>query len=346
MSAHPATTTITTDAVVLQRHRTDVHQFPSSLLCPQTVPVPELAPGEIRVRNLFQQVVAVNADLLFEHPGLPLPGFDVGQPIYGSAVGEVIETRADMPVGTVVYHSQGWRSISTLPAAQVFPVPIDSIPGPEYMLTQGVTSYHGIVDIAQVGPGDVVLVSGAAGGVGSVAGQIAKGRGATRVIGVAGGGEKCRYLVDELGFDEAIDHRNEDLNTRLGELAPDGIDVFFDTVGGTQFEIAQRHAAFGARFALCGALAGQIGGGEGGHPRLDIMNAIVREIQIRPFTTMHTPDQIRAWFAYYIPALADGSMTLPLTLIDGDLTRAISALDELLAGVHRGNVIVKLTHAR
>lgn len=334
----------TAQAVVLQQHRTDVGQLPSGLLRAEPLTLADVQEGEVRVRNLFQQIVAVNADLMFEHPDIPLPGFEIGQPIYGSAVGEVIETRADIAVGTVVYHSQGWRTISTLPAAQVFPVPVTAIPGPEYVLTQGVTSYHGIVDIAQVSPGDVVLVSGAAGGVGSVAGQIAKGRGAARVIGVAGGPEKCRYLVDALGFDDAIDYKNEDLHTRLGELAPEGFDVFFDTIGGTQFEVAQQHAAFGARFALCGALAGQIGGGDGGHPRLDLMNAIVREIQIRPFTTMHTPDQIQAWFAHYIPALAEGTITFPLTLLDGDLGRAIAALDELLAGVHRGNVVVRLTH--
>jgi D-arabinose 1-dehydrogenase-like Zn-dependent alcohol dehydrogenase len=99
-------------------------------------------------------------------------------------------------------------------------VPDGVFPGPEYLLNQGMTAYHGIVDIAAVGEGDVVLVSGAAGGVGSMAAQIAKARGAARVIGVAGGPEKCRYLVDELGLDSAIDHRNDDLDDRLTELAP------------------------------------------------------------------------------------------------------------------------------
>lgn len=330
-------------AVVLQNHRTDVSQKPSSLLRTQIVALPELDAGEVRVRNLFQQIVAVNAELLFESPGLPLPSFEIGQPIYGSAIGEVLESRADLPVGTVVYHSLGWREVTTLPAADAFPVPVQAFPGPEYMLTQGVTSYHGIVDIAEVRHGDVVLVSGAAGGVGSVAGQVAKAQGADLVIGVAGGSEKCQYIIDELGFDAAIDYKNEDFHARLDALAPNGISVLFDTVGGAQFEAAQQHAAFGARFALCGALAGQIGGGHGGHPRLDIMNAIVREIQIRPFTTMHTPDQLQAWFSHYIPWLADGTLTFPHTLLEGNLDRAIAALDELLAGAHHGNIIVKLT---
>ena len=336
-------TVATPTEVVLRAHRTDVSQPPSSLLEVRPARVRELGEGEVLVENLFQQIVAVNADLMFADPGLPLPAFGIDQPLYGSAVGRVVESRADLvAVGALVYHSQGWRDLTVIKAGDVFAIPEGAFPGPEYLLNQGVTSFHGMVDIAAVGEGDIVVVSGAAGGVGSVAGQIAKARGAATVIGVAGGPDKCRYVVEELGFDAAVDYKNEDLHARLGELAPEGISVFFDTIGGTQFETAVQHAAFGARFALCGAIAGQVGGGDGGHPRLDIMTAIVREIQIRPFTTMHTPEQVQAWFSHYIPWLADGTLTFPHTQLEGTLDRTVSALDELLAGAHRGNLIVKL----
>lgn len=328
--------------VVLREHRTDVSQPPSTLLEVRPSRPAVLAEGEVLVENLFQQIVAVNADLMFADPGLPLPPFGLDQPLYGSAVGRVVESRADLEVGALVYHTQGWRDLTVVAAGDVFTIPTGAFPGPEYLLNQGVTSFHGMVDIAEVGAGDVVLVSGAAGGVGSIAGQIAKAQGAAMVIGVAGGPEKCRFLVEELGFDAAIDYKNEDLSTRLGELAPNGVSVFFDTIGGRQFEIAVQHAAFGARFALCGAIAGQVGGGYGGHPRLDIMTAIVNEIQIRPFTTMHTPEQIQAWFSHYVPWLADGTITFAHTLLEGPLERALTALDELLDGAHRGNVIVRL----
>lgn len=329
--------------VVLRAHRTDVSERPSSLLEVRPAQLRDLEAGEVLVENLFQQIVAVNADLMFTDPGLPLPPFGIDEPIYGSAIGRVVESRADLAVGALVHHTQGWRDLTVVAAADVFAFPEAAFPGPEYLLNQGVTAFHGMVDIAAVGEGDVVLVSGAAGGVGSMAGQIARAQGASLVIGVAGGPDKCRHLVEDLGFDAAIDYKNEDLNTRLSELAPNGITVFFDTIGGQQFEIAVQHAAFGARFALCGALAGQVGGGNGGHPRLDIMTAIVREIQIRPFTTMHTPEQIQAWFSHYIPWLADGTITFSHTLLEGTLQRAVTALDELLNGSHRGNVIVKLT---
>lgn len=331
-----------TTAVVLRSHRTDVGQQPSELLEVRVVDQRPIGDGEVLVENIFQQIVAVNADLMFENPGLPLPAFEVGAPLYGPAIGRVVESRSDTAVGTVVQHNQGWRNLTAIASNAVFPVPDGVFPGPEYMLNQGVTSFHGMVDIAGVGAGDVVLVSGAAGGVGSIAGQIARAHGAALVIGIAGGPDKCAYVTEQLGFDAAIDYKNEDLDARLGELAPEGITVFFDTIGGTQFETAVRHAAFGARFALCGALAGQIGGGHGGHPRLDIMTAIVKEIQIRPFTTMHTPEQIQAWIGHFVPSFSQGTITFPHTVLEGPLNRTMTALDELLAGDHRGNLIVKL----
>jgi NADPH-dependent curcumin reductase CurA len=330
-------------AVVLRAHRTDLAQPPSSVLEVVTLPPQEPAAGQVRVRNLFQQVIAASGDLMFATSQIPVPVFRVGEPIYGPAIGRVVESRADeLPVGTVVLHMSGWREESIVGPGEAFPVPDGVFPGPEYLLNQGVPAYHGMVDVAAVGESDVVLVSGAAGGVGSMAAQIAKARGAASVIGIAGGPEKARYLVDELGLDAAVDHRNEDLDDRLTELAPGGITVFFDTIGGAQFEAALRHAAPGARFALAGTLAGQIGGGDGGHPRFDLMTAIAREVQIRPFSTRHTPEQIEAWSTHYAKWYAEGRIRFARTLLDGPLQRAVTAQDEQLAGVHRGNVIVRL----
>lgn len=338
MTTFPAATR----EAVLAAHRTGVAVPPSKCITVRTAERGELKPGQVRVRNEFLQLTAVMADLMFEEPGLPMPPYPVGDPLWGGAVGTVIESASGLPVGTAVQHMNGWREESVGDASLFRPVPTGVFPGVEYVLNQGVTAYHGMADVAAVQEGDVVFVSGAAGGVGSLAGQIAKALGAKTVIGSAGSIEKAGYLVEELGFDAAINYRDGRVAEQLAELAPGGIDVFFDTVGGSQFEAAVLAAAPHARFALCGALAGQIDGGDGGFPRLDIMTAIVKQLSIRPFSTLHTPEQVAAWETRYGRWLADGQLVFPHTVIDGGLDAAPAALDALLQGRYRGSVLVRM----
>jgi NADPH-dependent curcumin reductase CurA len=332
----------TTAEIVLARHRDDRGDAPSSCVALREVPVRPLADGEVRVRTDSMQVTAVMADLMSLAPGLPMPAYEIDRPLWGGATGTVVESASDMPVGTVVTHMSGWREEVVGSAGSFWPVPVDRLPSAEHVLNQGVTAYHGMVDVARVGEGDVVFVTGAAGGVGSLAGQIARARGASVVIGSTGSAAKAAWLVDELGFDAAIDHRSEDVLARLRELAPDGIDVLFDTVAGPQFEAAVQAAAPGARFALCGALAGQVGGGQGGMPRLDVMTAIVKQLEILPFSTHHTAEQIRAWDEHYARWLWEGRLVFPRTIVEGGLAAAPGALDGLLRGDSRGNVIVRM----
>lgn len=328
---------------VLSSYRTDVGIPPSHCIAVRTALRTVLEPGQVRVRNEFLQLTAVMADLMFADPGLPMPPYLLGAPLWGGAVGTVVESTSHLPVGTAVQHMSGWQEESAGDASGFWPVPPGIFPGVEYVLNQGVTAYHGMVDVAAAGEGDVVFVSGAAGGVGSLAGQIAKALGAQTVIGSAGSAEKARYLVEELGFDAAFNYREGRIAERLAELAPAGISVFFDTVGGTQFEAAVQTAAPHARFALCGALAGQVDGGDGGFPRLDIMTAIVKELSIRPFSTRHTPEQLAAWATQYGRWLAEGKLVFAHTVIDGGLDAAAAGLDALLRGEHRGNLLVRMT---
>lgn len=333
--------TTTAQRVILSSYRTGTEPA-ADLTSVDKIDLPAPAAGEVLVRTTHVQLAAVLADLMREDPGLPMPGYRVGEPIWAGAVGTVIESGDPaVPVGTAVVFRAGGQDHALLPAGEVYPLP-DGLPEPYYALNQGVTAYHGIVDIAEVGPGDVVFVSGAAGGVGSLAGQIAKALGAT-VIGSAGSAAKVAYLVDELGFDAAVNYRDGDLAAQLRAVAPEGITVFFDTVGGSTFEAAVRVAAHGARFALCGALAGQLDDGVGAHPRLDIMTAIVKELVIKPFSTYHTPEQIQAWNSHYGQWLAEGKIVYPQTVVDGGIDTLPTALDELLAGKHRGNLILRLS---
>ncbi|MFJ2741708.1 zinc-binding dehydrogenase [Streptomyces sp. NPDC087440] len=309
-----------------------------------TTEVTPPADGEVLVRNDYLQITAVMQDLMKPEPDLPMPAYQVGARLWGGAVGTVVASKSpDLAPGDLVESMDGFGEYSTAPADQFHKLDKDVFPSPVHYLTQGPTAYHGMVDVAEVGEGDTVFVSGAAGGVGSLAGQIAKARGAKRVIGAAGSRAKVDYLVNELGYDAAFDYHDGPVLDRLRELAPDGIDVFFDTVGGEQFEAAVQVAAQGARFALCGALSGQVGDVQGAFPRLDVMTAIVRQIVIRPFATYHTPEQITAWNTHFAQWLGEGKFVLPHTLVEGGVDAAPQALIDLLAGTYRGNVVVKLS---
>ncbi|MFE4679484.1 zinc-binding dehydrogenase [Streptomyces sp. NPDC056721] len=309
------------------------------------VDVAQPTSGNVLVRNLYLQVTAVMRDLMTEDPGLPMmPAYKVGERPWGGAVGVVVASESpDLAVGDTVQHMDGWTEFSTGPAAQYFKVDPSWYPGPEYFLNQGITAYHGMADVAEVGEDDVVFVSNAAGGVGSLAGQIAKARGAKRVIGSAGSAKKVEYLTKELGYDAAFNYKDGPVVDQLRELAPDGINVFFDLVGGEQFEAAVQASAQGARLVLGGAVSAQTGNAEGAFPKLDIMAGIIRQIVIKPFSTYHTPEQIQAWNQHFAQWLQEGKIVLPYTVVEGGVDAAPEALTALLGGAYKGNVLVKIS---
>jgi NADPH-dependent curcumin reductase CurA len=327
--------------VRLTRHLdTDAELTPDHFELAET-DVPEPGPGEVLVRMEYLFVAAAYQDLMRPDCPLPVPPFKVGGRIGGGEVGTVVRSNTpELAPGDLVHSMTGWCEYSVGTAQDYHKLSRDLYPSPSYYLCQGPTAYYGMVDIARVGEGDIVFVSGAAGGVGSLAGQIAKCRGAARVIGSAGSPKKVAYLVDELGYDAAFDYHAGPVLDRLRELAPDGITVFFDNVGGDQFEAAIQVARPHARFALCGALSGQIGR-DGGAPRLELLTAITRHLELRPFATYHTPEQIWAWNEHFSQWLAEGRFRFPQTVVEG-IEAAPRALLSLLRGEFQGNVAVRV----
>ncbi|MGW1196765.1 zinc-binding dehydrogenase [Streptomyces sp. NPDC002536] len=304
------------------------------------VELPEQGEGEVLVRTDYLPLAAAYQDLMRTDCQLPVPPFQVGQRLGGGALGTVVKSNSpDLAVGDVVQSMAGWSEYSWGPANTYFKVDPTLFPSPVYYLSQGPTAYYGMADIAKAGEGDVVFVSGAAGGVGSLAGQIAKCRGAAKVIGSAGSKAKVDYLVNELGFDAAFDYHDGPVVDRLRELAPEGINVFFDNVGGEQFEAAVEVAAPHARFALCGALSAQ--NGDGDNPRFDLMTAITKHLELRPFACYHTPEQIWAWTQHFAQWVAEGRFVFPHTTVEGGLQAAPETLIALLKGTYKGNVAVK-----
>ena len=188
-----------------------------------------------------------------------LAPLELGSTMRGLAVGRVVESRhRRFSPGDAVQGPLGVQKFVDIHAGNIRSIDTDGIPASAWVgaigLTGGITAYFGILDLGRPGPGDVVLMSTAAGAVGSIAGQIARIKGA-RVIGIAGGPEKCAYVTDVLGFDACIDYKNEDVHSAIGKLAPDGIDVYFDNVGGEILDAALDHLRQGARVVLCGAIS-------------------------------------------------------------------------------------------
>jgi NADPH-dependent curcumin reductase CurA len=183
---------------------------------------------------------------------------EIGDVMRGGAVGEVIASEhPGFPVGQSVYSAFGVQEYALSDGKGVMKIDPSLAPLETYLGTlgmTGMTAYFGLFDVAKMREGETVVVSGAAGAVGSAAGQMAKIKGA-RVIGIAGGEEKCRWLIEELGFDVAIDYKGDDVRRALREAAPKGVDVYFDNVGGEILDAVLTRLARGARIVICGAVS-------------------------------------------------------------------------------------------
>lgn len=216
--------------------------------------VPEPGDGQILVRNTWMSVDPYMRGRMDDAPSY-IPPFQLGSALDGAVVGEVVASRSDaVPVGTAVSHFQGWRQYAVLDLSEVTVVDTALAPTQAYLGvlgTTGLTAYAALAEVASLQQGDVVFVSGAAGAVGSVAGQLARKLGASKVIGSAGGPDKARRLVADFGFD----YRAGSIATQLAQAAPDGIDVYVDNVGGDHLEAAIGALRVGGRAALVGAIS-------------------------------------------------------------------------------------------
>ncbi|MFE3544172.1 NADP-dependent oxidoreductase [Nocardia sp. NPDC059177] len=304
--------------------------------------LPPLADGEILVRNTWMSVDPYMRGRMDDAPSY-IPPFALGAALEGSAVGEVIESRAaTIAVGTLVSHFAGWREHAIVDAATATPIDPELAAPYQFLSvlgTTGLTAYAALTDAAPVRPGDTVFVSAAAGAVGSVAGQIARALGAKRVIGSAGGPVKARKLLDVFGFDAAIDYRGGDLTEQLADAAPDGIDVYLDSVGGEHLRAAVEAMNQHGRIALVGAISGY--NGDTDRPAPDLYLAATKELTLRGLlVTSYLP-----LFAEYIPRaaswLADGTLRTAETVYEG-LDQAPAAFLGVLTGANTGKMLVRL----
>ena len=225
-------------------------------------PLREIQAGEFLIRNLYLAFEPAMRGWINPEESY-VPPVQIGEVMRSATVGQVIESQhPDYVVGDYVSGTLGWQEYAIndgqpgmMGAVSKIPAGVPPILSLSALGATGLTAYFGMLDIGKPQAGDVVVVSGAAGATGSVAGQIARIKGASRVVGIAGGQQKCDWLVNELGFDVAIDYKHEDVQQRLREECPAGIDVFFDNVGGEILDSALLNMAQNGRIVLCGGIS-------------------------------------------------------------------------------------------
>lgn len=308
--------------------------------------VPPLGPGEALLEVRYLGIDPTIRGWLDER-GNYMAGVAIGEVVRSNGVGVIVETNNpdEYPLGRAVMALTGWQTHRVL-APNEFP-PVTVLPEGTRMLDVlnvlghiGVTAYLGVNEVAKPGPGETFVVSAAASGVGSIAGQIAKLRGA-RVIGIAGTPEKCAWVVDDLGFDACIDYKREDVAARLKELAPQGVDVYFDNVGGELLDVVLRRLALRARVVLCGDISTY--NLEGPPPPLhNVRHLMGKRARMEGFNTLDHWDRYGEAAAQLARWVAEGRIRHREHVITG-LGRAPEALVRCFTGDHLGKLVVEVT---
>jgi NADPH-dependent curcumin reductase len=307
-----------------------------------TTPRPECGEGEALIKVAMLSIDPTIRTWMDDAPGY-LPPIQIGDVIRGSGAGVVVESRNDYyHEGDFVFGMTGWqewvlatddRRFSVIPTG----LGLDLATVMNVLGVTGITAYFGMTDVGNVHEGDVVVVSGAAGATGSVAGQIAKARGA-RVIGIAGGAEKCAEVVERYGFDECLDYREDHLTTRLRAACPNGIDLYFDNVGGEILDAVLATLALKARIVLCGAISQYNVSG----PRRGIEHTsalITRRARMEGFLVLDYEKQFAEAQGALATMVLSGSLHHQEHVVVG-LEHAPDALNLLFTGGNHGKTLV------
>ncbi|MFC4223788.1 NADP-dependent oxidoreductase [Lysinibacter cavernae] len=309
------------------------------------VELPALADGEVRVNNEFMSVDPYMRGRMNDVKSYT-PPFVLGETMTGGAIGRVIASASDeLPVGTVVLHQLGWRDIAQADAANFRAVPeLPGVPLSAYLgilgMT-GLTAYVGLMEIAGLANGETVFISGAAGAVGTAAGQIARLKGASRVIGSAGTAEKVALLTEKYGYDAAFNYKDAPVRQQLADAAPGGIDVYFDNVGGDHLEAALDAFNDGGRAALCGAIVSYNSTERTPGPD-NMANIITRGLSLKGFTIGKYLQHFPAFSAEMGSWLSEGKVVFDETVVDG-LDNSIDAFLDLMRGANIGKMVVRIS---
>lgn len=335
--------TLTNRQILLRRR-------PTGLVAPEdtelvTVAAPEPADGEALVRTTYVGMDAAVRTWLDDQPSY-LPPVALGEVIRAAGIGEVVESRCDAyAVGDVVTTLTGFQEY-TIVRDDLFTTPV---PGPGDQVDQravmsiygptGATAYFGMTGIGRPQPGETVVVSAAAGATGSVAGQIARIAGA-RVVGIAGGPHKCRAVVEEFGFDACIDYRNDDLPAALKLHCPQGVNVYFDNVGGPILDAVLGRLAHKARVVLCGVISSYL---TGEHPGpANYVNLLAKTALMQGFNALDEWGRFDEAFAALRRWDEEGLLVHREHIFEG-IESCVDALNGLFTGANIGKTLVRLS---
>ena len=330
---------ITQSREVRLRSRPDGTPTPENFSL-ETVPLPAPGPGEVQVQNLFMSVDPYMRGRMKDQQSY-VPPFEIGKALEGGAVGRVVASNHErFSAGDTVVSMLGWREAFNTTGEGLQKVDSEQLPPEAYLGVAGMpglTAYHGLLHVLKIQAGETLFVSAAAGAVGAVVCQLAKLKGAT-VIGSAGGAEKGGFLR-EIGVDHVIDYkRADDLTAALRQAAPEGIDAYFDNVGGTHLEAALTHAKPFARFALCGMIAGYNGQESG--PK-NLMLAVGKRLLLQGFIVSDHFDLLPGFIGEMTGWVQAGKVRWRQTVDEG-IEQAPGAFLKLFTGENLGKMLVKL----
>ncbi|NQX88031.1 MAG: NADP-dependent oxidoreductase [Halioglobus sp.] len=307
-------------------------------------PMPTPGAGEILIKADFLAVEPAMRGWMEDRASY-VPPVRIGEVMRGQGTGTVeASNHPDFPVGTAVTGMLGWRRYIATDGKSVslrkLPEGVSPAVALNVLGLTGLTAYFGMLDLGKPETGNTVLVSGAAGATGSVAGQLARIAGA-RVVGIAGGSEKCAWLVDELGFEAAIDYKREDTAQRVADLCPQGVDIYYDNVGGDILDIALDNLALHARVVLCGGISRYNATGPLAGPA-NYFNLVYKRARMEGFILIDYAPRFAAATKVLVEHLNTGALRHRETILEG-FDQLPKALMHLFSGLNIGKQLVDIT---
>lgn len=312
-----------------------------------TEPVADLLEGQILVRSIYLSLDPTNRIWMSDIEQY-MPPVAIGEVMRGLGVGRVEKSRnPKFKEGSLVSGLLGWQEFVVTDGEGAFPLSLlPDVPGVSLSAMAGaagmtgLTAYFGLLDVGQAKAGETLVVSAASGAVGSIVGQIGKLKG-LKVVGIAGGEEKCNYLVDHFGFDAAVDYKSSDFTKRLTEATPDGVDINFENVGGEIMESVYQRMNLHSRFVLCGLISGYNDANDE-KSRLSLSRALMKRIRIEGFIITDFGAQFQKATEELVTWLAEGRLKYRETIVEG-LENAPEALNKLFDGDKVGKLLVKVS---